>query len=831
MQTVSLLAPAPIFGDMSCEEAISSPGGGVTLPERVHPDVFARFMQQADTLGVADETIAMMKKYARLIKGNKGMAQIQYALGNAGAADFAGRLYAKGGVGIQTFPNNVIGLLCKDLVWDVDMVNAHPTILLNIAKKQGWACAELEHYVTHREAVLAEVMEAKKLNRDDAKTAMLAVFFGGSGDEIKPKLAAYVAEIKKLQVNLMKEHPHEAAVVRRSKNPNKVGATCAWILQTHERKALLAIHRELVRNGRQMSTYKHDGGHVVRLTDEEEFDAGLLRKCEAAILKDTDMDIKLAVKPLATDLVLEERESATEAALAKLICERDPIMLEHPHCIRYNAMDGVGYIYRKPHDFEQSFRAEKVKLEDGDMKSVATLWLDYPKQRRACREDFVPPPLLIHSANINTWPGFPWERTPELTNDEIVTLRPQVDLILDHIIESFCGGDTVSAEWFLRLLAKKLQQPGIKQNVAVLVVGRQGAGKDVILANFLRDRLFGSKTTGGTLAHKFSTFKEMFENFTFERGSKLMWHVEDVKPSNFAAHMEDIKQAITGQTTSFAHKGIDNQTMQDFSTLFMSADQVLPLDESDRRVAVMSASDKQKHDPAYFARLVAAIENERVVKLFAQRLLQIDVKDWHAYRNLPRTQLKRDFEAIGRCPVISWLSETAEKKTADEAPKEMITKTDALEMYVAWCEANGEHTAKLRTANSLTAKLRPFKGVNVDARNASSRGTSFDWAVIHADMVDRMKIGDEPVDPSAPPPPTTENILRMFWGTEEDDDAESIPVEVLVEAMGLLPAHPPISPLLDAHAESESLCEEPAPPKKKKIKRSHRQTQPEFEDC
>ena len=63
--------------------------------------------------------------------------------------------------------------LCKDLYYDIDMVNAHPNILRCVCKKFGIACPYLQKYCSRRDEVLKYIMEESGFDRDTTKSCII----------------------------------------------------------------------------------------------------------------------------------------------------------------------------------------------------------------------------------------------------------------------------------------------------------------------------------------------------------------------------------------------------------------------------------------------------------------------------------------------------------------------------------------------------------------------------------------------------------------------------------------------------------------------------------
>ena len=84
---------------------------------------------------------------------------------------------------------------------DIDMVNAHPVILLNLCQKNNIPCSVLKNYVDNRNTVL----EALGDNKKSVKELILSVLNGGfkefysKNDKINNYLKLLEKEIVKIQ--------------------------------------------------------------------------------------------------------------------------------------------------------------------------------------------------------------------------------------------------------------------------------------------------------------------------------------------------------------------------------------------------------------------------------------------------------------------------------------------------------------------------------------------------------------------------------------------------------------------------------------------------------
>ena len=60
-------------------------------------------------------------------------------------------IFLRLGVGMQGLRGEIRSTSSRKLYWDIDMVNAHPVLLLQVCQKNGWKCDTLDYYVSNRE--------------------------------------------------------------------------------------------------------------------------------------------------------------------------------------------------------------------------------------------------------------------------------------------------------------------------------------------------------------------------------------------------------------------------------------------------------------------------------------------------------------------------------------------------------------------------------------------------------------------------------------------------------------------------------------------------------
>lgn len=142
----------------------------------------------------------MLRKYLKKVRN--GDIPVTYCYSKK--AKDHGRQYANGALSLQSFPRAVRHTIAKDLYHDIDIVNAHPTILVQYCEKHGYACDKLLYYIQNRDMCLEEIMQLNNTERDAAKQVVLSLLNGGIKDYerlgAKPAwLEAFKAQVASIQ--------------------------------------------------------------------------------------------------------------------------------------------------------------------------------------------------------------------------------------------------------------------------------------------------------------------------------------------------------------------------------------------------------------------------------------------------------------------------------------------------------------------------------------------------------------------------------------------------------------------------------------------------------
>ena len=245
-----------------------------TFPEPITPD------QQY--------TLSRLKRLDVNTRKTQGMNKVEFILKEKlSKTKGHGRLYAKNcKPTLQELPSNIRKALAHQRYSDIDMKNAHPSIMNQLFKQYEISCPLLDKYIDNRDEFLEQankkVWTALLNNKKPDPTSELQIDYWNDIRVACDKLFSLekYAIYKKLG---------------EIKNPDNIEGWAVSALATdHERKCISSVIQSLQQQGFTTSTVIHDGCLVQALNVED----SVLRIAEKEIMLRTGLTIDLTVKPM-----------------------------------------------------------------------------------------------------------------------------------------------------------------------------------------------------------------------------------------------------------------------------------------------------------------------------------------------------------------------------------------------------------------------------------------------------------------------------------------------------------------------------------------------------
>ena len=527
-----------------------------------------------------------------------------------------GRLCVLRGVGLQTMGRQIRAALAAANYHDVDIEGCHPTLCLQVCEKQGISCEAQKEFLSNRTTYMDQLCEHLQVDRGRVKERINALYFGfASASEGMPefftkRLHPELMKARELIVSLSEWTEHIKFL--RGKE-NRMGRALSYIMQTIERSCLLELDASATRNKRSLDVFIHDGGLIRKLDGEKVFPVELLRIFEDDIASRTGFRIRLAVKPLITDLDVSISSDANYTSHKKEF-EKSCFKICEPACyVRiYDTKVSLLDIGKLGHIYANDF-------VDGEL--FINKWRADPEILTYEKVDFLPE-LPVPADTYNLWRGFP-----------IHPVAGDVSVI-QGVLRTLCNHDQDSFDYIENYFAHLFQKPGEKPGVCLVFQSdEEGTGKETY-TNHIGEMLgqymfFNTSRPEDTVFGRFNgSLKEVllikFEEADFETNRK---------------NEGGLKMLITSKSGSYESKNENAVTVRSFCRCVMTTNNVVPfvLSDTNRRFMMVQASPEMVGKTEYWQHVHSELAKPESKAAYLDYLLNRDISGFDP-RMFPKTK-------------------------------------------------------------------------------------------------------------------------------------------------------------------------------------------------
>ena len=249
----------------------------------------------------------------------------------------------------------------------------------------------------------------------------------------------------------------------------------------------------------------------------------------------------------------------------------------------------------------------------------------------------VPP---CHPDTFNAFPGYKHraytdEEITELLKDSVLSKR--IQMVFNHWEETMCNGNKQMSAYVLNWLAWLLRFGWQKPKVFLVFIGKPGLGKNLMWEDFVVHGILGK-----SLGHVVQDMKRFQSNFNMQRLNKCLHIFNECTciQNNNRVNWDQMK-SLTELHFTAEPKGKESFRATDPAGNVFLSNQKMPVNvaNDDRRYAVTSMNPKYKNDRKYWNRLVRAIRDERVQRLFFTRLVTRDLSKF-VMQAIPATTMR-----------------------------------------------------------------------------------------------------------------------------------------------------------------------------------------------
>ena len=175
-----------------------------------------------------------------------------------------GRTFCRWSAGLQSLRKEIRHTLAKDYYIDIDIVNCHPVLLLQILKMNKYETIKyISKYVSNRDEYINLIIEKYNVSRDDAKQLFIRLMYGGSfhkwASDLKLSnveeakfINKFQNEMKSIQILITNSNKHLKETIENMKDriiTNIESTTTSYYLQDIENRILEDVYNYCCDNG------------------------------------------------------------------------------------------------------------------------------------------------------------------------------------------------------------------------------------------------------------------------------------------------------------------------------------------------------------------------------------------------------------------------------------------------------------------------------------------------------------------------------------------------------------------------------------------------------
>ena len=261
----------------------------------------------------------------------------------------------------------------------------------------------------------------------------------------------------------------------------------------------------------------------------------------------------------------------------------------------------------------------------------------------------------------------------------------KIELYLNHIREVIARGQELVYEYILNWFAFILQKPADKTEVALVITGKEGTGKNVftnVLCKLL-GRYANPNLTN--ISHIVGRF-----NGALEDKKLIVCNELSSADTNKYLNSDALKSVITDKTVNIETKGIDSRLRENVVNLILVSNHFGPvrITDDDRRYLVIETSDQKCKQYDYFKSLHDSFNDDFYNTLF-NFFMNRDISNFNP-RDIPDTEEKRDLIEANKSSYQMFYEEYEEQFKYGWTCKDCYRKYAdfARDMGFAVCAAN-----------------------------------------------------------------------------------------------------------------------------------------------
>jgi len=554
-----------------------------------------------------------------------------------------GRQYVKK-FGIQSLQADIRGFLCSDKYNDFDMINAHPTILNYINNKilkDKIDTPYLLKYINNRKEILSKWKITKQ-------QVLIIMNTEKEYKGINKYLKGLDNEFKILQNKLINCNEEYFLKICRSKNKkgNLKGTFLNRVLCCIENDILnLAVSKigndnigALMFDGLFIKKEFNDFDIIEKLNDiSKEYEIKWIQKAHS---------IKIKIDP---DMILPVYEN--NYTKMKREFEEKNFRIEQPLLFGIESKNKDGkenfYLHSKNDFIHFCDEYEYINEKNDESTSFFKTWSKDRTKRTYKNLVFDPSTTENIDNQYNIFKGFNFIK--KIEDDEYE--EEGVNLFLNHL-KLLCNHEEEATQYLIQYIADIFQNPQNLPGIAIVMIGDQGTGKDIVVE-------FIQNIIGKEYLTKTANFNSLFGTFNCALKNKLVIRINEVSGKDGYGQKEKLKDLITESDIIINEKGLKQYTLKNYARLIMYSNSENPIEipTDNRRYWVVKTADKMNDD--YYIKIRKNMINSKVLHSIYSYFMNLDISKFNI-RKFPVTKKMKIMEEHNINPIYYYLHDTFE---------------------------------------------------------------------------------------------------------------------------------------------------------------------------
>ena len=603
-----------------------------------------------------------------------------------------GRVNPQNALGLFNIRREIRQTLCKDYLCDIDIENAHPSILLQLCNMYDIECDKLEDYVLNRQEKLNEIMTLYKCSKDDAKTLFIILLYygsfnkwisskkiGQSEDESDYKSTKFCDKFKKelgeIGKYIMKENNDLVSFVEERKGQDKeynhIGSVVSYYLQEIECRILETIYKYCIKNNviiNNICVLCADG----LMIPKENYKPSLLNEFSEIIKDKFGFNLKFTVKEMTQDYIdiLDNHILSDEKYELELLDGYDTK-------INYNKNDKFDiHILTKYFNedikelgndkYKENFHLTKsfkyfnnyhcFMYESATVYKIHNTEINSYKKFKETFDDLIArdssDKFIFNFAKLYTesqykikYSKFTFEPNKKTKDDQYNLFtgfiydddnnyynQETIDIYLNHL-KYICNNDEKAYNYFENWLAHIIQKPEKKTLVAIVFYSIiEGVGKNLIF-DIYSELLKGYTNT-------FRDTNALTDRFNADMSGKLFVLGDEIN-ARAQEIANELKNIITRNTEIIEFKGKDKYSLNDYKNYAFTTnnENVFKVSNNDRRFVFIECPEEKK-DEEYYKKLVEFKNSSSCLKQLFNYFKNKDISNFNSSK-IPMTDYKK----------------------------------------------------------------------------------------------------------------------------------------------------------------------------------------------